>query len=139
MQSPGRVHPTLELIDPLQEGAPRTINPIGSPPLHVGTVAAYRETQITMDRPDTYHIVKTSEVRESRDGKSRMQFAEGTRVPLAVAYDYGLVDDASTAMARPEDEKAAVAENDEPVTFRSEGAAPENRMEPAPSNRSKKA
>lgn len=137
-QNPDRVPPALEVIDPHQEGTLRTIHPIGSPVLHVGTVAAYLDGGIRMDRPDTYHIVKTSEVLTSRDGKSRRQFAEGTKVSLATAYDYGLVDDAGVALVRPEDEKPDVADNDDIVTFRSEGAAPENRMEPAPENRKKK-
>lgn len=138
-QNPQRVPLTLEAVDLLQEGAPRTINPIGSPVLHVGTTSVYQESQITMDRSDRYHIVETSEVRESRDGKSRMQFAAGTRVPIRVAYDYGLVDETGAVLARPEDEKPAIAENDAPIDFRSEGAAPENRAEPAPDNRKKKA
>lgn len=137
-QNPRRVPPTLEVIDPVQEGTPRTINPLGSPVLHVGTTSVYQESQITMDRPDSYHIPETNQVRTSRDGKSRMQFAAGQRVPIRVAYDYGLVDETGATLARPEDEKAAVAENDEPVSFRSEGAAPENRAEPAPENRKKK-
>ncbi len=130
----------LELIDPLQEGTPRTINPIGTPVLHVGTVAAYQERGFTMDNDSNFYIVETTEVRESRDGKTRTQFAAGTRVPLHVAYNYGLVDEAGVAVARPEDEKPDIAENDEPVfNQRAEKAAPENRMEAAPQNRSKKA
>lgn len=138
-QNPRRVPPTLEAIDPLQEGAPRTINPIGSPVLHVGTTSVYQESQITMDRSERYHIPETNQVRTSRDGKSRMQFAAGQRVPLRVAYNYGLVDETGAVLARPKDEKPAVADNDAPIDFRSEGAAPENRAEPAPDNRKKKA
>lgn len=139
MNNPGRVPPVLDAIDPLQEGTPRTINPIGTSVLHVGTVAAYQERGISMDNDSKFHIVKTSEVRESRDGKTRTQFAAGTRVPLAVAYDYGLVDEAGVAVARPEDEKPDIAENDDPVfAQRAERAAPENRMEAAPDNRKAK-
>lgn len=87
-----------------------------------------------MDRPESYHIVKTSEIKQSRNGTSFMQFAEGTQVPLHVAYEYGLVEDAAVVSARPEGETPATA-NDDPVFTRSEGAAPENRMEPAPANR----
>lgn len=140
MNNPARVPPALDAIDPLQEGTPRTIHPIGTPALHVGTVAAYQERGSTMDNDSKFHVITTSEVRESRDGKTRTQFAAGTRVPLAVAYDYGLVDEYGVALARPEDEKPDVAENDDPVFVqRAEKAAPENRMEAAPQNRSKKA
>lgn len=128
----------MELIDPIQEGTPRTIHPIGTPALHVGTVAAYQQRGITMDNDSKFHVVKISEVRESRDGKTRIQFAEGTRVPLHTAYEYGLVDESGVATARPEDEKPDIADNDEPVSFRAEGSAPENRMEAAPANRKAK-
>lgn len=79
-----------------------------------------------MDRPELYHIVKKTEVRRSRNGRSAVQFAEGTKVPRHVAYEYGLIDTAPNSTVRP-DEK------------RSEGAAPENRMETAPASRDEKA
>lgn len=139
MTEPRHALSTLELIDPVQEGAPRTIHPIGEPPLHVGSPRIYEEHR-PMDRPETYYIVKQSEIRRSRNGTSSMQFAEGTKVPIHVAYEYGLVDDPRVLTVRPEDEKPATA-SDEPVFTRAERAAPENRMEATPDNRksSKKA
>lgn len=92
-----------------------------------------------MDRPEEYHVVETSEIRETKDGTSRMQFAAGTRVPLSTAAEYGLVESAPVLVVR--EEKPDVAENDEPVDFgqRSEQTAPENRAEgAAPQNRGRK-
>ena len=135
MTDPGSVPPPIAVSEP-QLGAPRTIHPIGTAPLRVGRPILRRDST-TMDRPTEYHIVKTSEVRQSRSGRSSMQFAEGTKVPLHVAYEYGLIDELQLISARPEGEEPAVAPNDDPVfDQRSEGAAPENRMEPAPENRS---
>lgn len=132
MPDPGSVPPPIAESEP-QAGAPRTIHPIGSPALRVGRPVIRRIT--TMDRPTEYHIVTTSEVRQSRSGKSAMQFAAGTKVPLHVAYEYGLIDAPQAVSARPEGEEPATAPNDDPVFERSEGAAPENRMEPALENR----
>jgi hypothetical protein len=133
MTDPRPAPSTLELIDPVQEGAPRLIHPIGAPALHVGSPLVYEEHR-PMDRPESYHIVEKSEVRPSRNGKTSMQFAEGTKVPIHVAYEYGLVGDPVIVSARPEGETTATA-NDDPVFIRDQGAAPENRMEPAPENR----
>lgn len=125
---------TLERFDPVQEGAPRTIHPIGEPePIRVGSPRVYQE-QRPMDRPDTYHIVKKSVIKQSRNGKSSMQFAEGTKVPAHVAYEYGLIGDEPTLTVRTDEEAPATAPDD-PVFTRAEGAAPENRMETAPQNR----
>lgn len=74
-----------------------------------------------MDSSDRYHVVKTTEVRESRDGSGRMQFVEGDSVPASTAYEYGLAGaDAPFVSARPEGEEPDVAPNDDPV-FSTEG------------------
>jgi hypothetical protein len=90
-----------------------------------------------MDRSDQYHIVKTTEVRESRDGSSRAQFVEGTSVPASTAYEYGLAgEDAPFVSARPDGEEPDVAPNDDPVfTTTDDGEVRANKN--APENKAK--
>lgn len=86
---------------------------------------------------DGMHVVKESVVASSRDGKSRRRFAGGTHVALADAHEYGLINDKPSVGVRPAGETPATG-SDDPIEYaeRSDGAAPENRMESVPENRS---
>lgn len=109
VNNPRRVPPLLETIDQPQAGAPRTIHPITGLALEPG-----------MERQDTdYYLVEQNVTKLSEDGRDSIDFAAGQRIHPAVARRFGFVAD------------APVASPDARAVF----GAPENRMDPAPANR----
>jgi hypothetical protein len=118
-KNPARVPPPVVAAEPRQEGAPRTIHPIGSPPLPVGSEAARQEQArrgvISMDtsrlRGQAF-VVEADETREYTDERGhthRRRFRKGDRIGLGLAHQFGLVDAPGAGLARPTDEKPDVA------------------------------
>lgn len=138
MGDPQRDPSALIKLEPMQEGELRLIHPIGQEPIVVGSWLHSTEDNLTMryTNDDDNYVVTESIVGTSRDGKSRRRFAAGSCIPKADAYEFGLIGDQPRFGARPDGETDATGA-DEPIVYseRSEGAAPENRMDPAPENR----
>lgn len=119
-KNPASAAARVALAEPIQEGTPRTVHPIGAPTLPVGSERARQDQQQrsvigmrTLGDGTTYKV-ETTEVKTSLDGKERRRFAAGSVIGLGVARRFGFLDAAGAGLARPGDEQPDVAPTDEP-------------------------
>lgn len=137
VNNPSRVHPLLDAIDQPQAGLPRVIHPIG---MRVGQpdtgviIVETHEGYIDIKEDATY-------VNDAGDpfffpAGHKLSPAEASRFPdLVKQVDGGLI--VVAVSARPEGEVPDLAPTE--LARRGLPSAPENRMEPAPENRSRAA
>lgn len=138
VNNPRRVPPSVEAAEPIQEGLPRTIHPIGAPAQRVGSELARTEQAMqplnTFPGTDEEFItVEEDTTRLSENGKDSIEFRKGQRVHKSVAARFGLSDQADAGLARGADERPDIAHsgdgNDSGAKtpgHRSQGGAPQN-------------
>lgn len=114
VNNPGRVPPAVEAVEPVQEGTPRVIHPVGGAAQRVGSVAAYQEQAMQPlnafpEQGDMYVTIEQDVTLLSDDKKDSISFVAGQKVHKSQAVRFGLVDDYRTILARPGDERPDVA------------------------------
>lgn len=114
VNNPSRVPPPVEAVEPVQEGTPRVIHPIGGAAQRVGSVAAYQEQAMQPlnafpDQGELYVTIEQDVTLLSTDGKDSISFVAGQKVHKSQAVRFGLVDEYVTVPARVLEERPAVA------------------------------